>query len=406
MSIAVSSGDRYIASYLASELTQSLGEDDLRFLTRTAIVEVVTPGVAEVVAGCPTRAPAWKAWSRATCSSRRSAGGRSPTATTTCSASSSSPSSSGVSRRATVLHRTAGSLVPRSGQPGPRDRARARRPRAKPRRSSRRPGPRSTTAGTSRPSSVAWVASIRPISSGTRPSPSSPDGSTCSRAGLRMRSGWRPSPTEPWIRASSHGSGSFESQRALLRAVMCPDGPRRMLADASLAVDEARPDSQWHANALWLQSAAHLLLGNLETADDILGEAVADGEYGDADGRRLGAPGGDPDPARRLGWRRGRSRRGPPPPRRPGVRRPAVRPRGVRGGSAGGDPTRRLRPRPGLPRPRPAGPAAGQPCGAVDLGRRAARDRACLPGDLGPGRRPDRCAKRSRSCGGGRHSGS
>ena len=78
----------------------------------------------------------------------------------------------------------------------------------------------------------------------------------------------------------SHGSGSFESQRALLRAVMCPDGPRRMLADASLAVDEARPDSQWHANALWLQSAAHLLLGNLETADEILGEAVADGEYG------------------------------------------------------------------------------------------------------------------------------
>jgi LuxR family maltose regulon positive regulatory protein len=66
----------------------------------------------------------------------------------------------------------------------------------------------------------------------------------------------------------------------MLRAVMCPDGPRRALAEASFAVEQARPDSQWRANALWLLAGAQAMLGDAAAAEQSLDEAIADAAYG------------------------------------------------------------------------------------------------------------------------------
>ena len=283
VSIAVSGGDRYIASYLASELTQSLGEDDLRFLTRTAIVEVVTPGVAEVVAGMPDAGARLESLVGRHLLIQEV--GRRPLAYRyhnllreflLAELERREPG------RSTALHRTAAAWYRDSGNldlaiehalaAGALDEAATIVATSGPplydrghfATVERRLG-RLNPADFERHPSVAILAGWVHLQSG-RPADA-----------VRMAA-IADGAVDPGV--LSHGSGSFESQRALLRAVMCPDGPRRMLADASLAVDEARPDSQWHANALWLQSAAHLLLGNLETADEILGEAVADGEYG------------------------------------------------------------------------------------------------------------------------------
>ena len=283
VSIAVSGGDRYIASYLASELTQSLGEDDLRFLTRTAIVEVVTPGVAEVVAAMPDAGPRLESLVGRHLLiqevGRRPLSYRYHNLLREFLLAELERREPG---RATVLHRTAAAWYRDSGNldlaiehalaAGALDEAATIVATSGPplydrghfATVERRLG-RLNPADFERHPSVAVLAGWVHLQSG-RPADA-----------LRMAA-IADGAVDPGV--LSHGSGSFESQRALLRAVMCPDGPRRMLADVSLAVDEARPDSQWHANALWLQSAAHLLLGNLETADDILGEAVADGEYG------------------------------------------------------------------------------------------------------------------------------
>ena len=48
------------------------------------------------------------------------------------------------------------------------------------------------------------------------------------------------------------GTASFDSARAMLRALMCPAGPEQMATDANLAVAEEPPWSSWRATALVL----------------------------------------------------------------------------------------------------------------------------------------------------------
>ena len=69
------------------------------------------------------------------------------------------------------------------------------------------------------------------------------------------------------------GSASFESNRAMLRALMCPNGPQSMLADAILAQAEEPPWSRRRPNVLWLLAEAHLLLGDVDEARDLFDEA-------------------------------------------------------------------------------------------------------------------------------------
>jgi LuxR family transcriptional regulator, maltose regulon positive regulatory protein len=75
--------------------------------------------------------------------------------------------------------------------------------------------------------------------------------------------------------APADGSASFESARAMLRAVMCATGPEPMMADATFAVAQEPTWSPWRDTALWLLAEAHLLAGGLGEARAALAESSA-----------------------------------------------------------------------------------------------------------------------------------
>ena len=68
------------------------------------------------------------------------------------------------------------------------------------------------------------------------------------------------------------GTASFDSARAMLRAVMCADGAETMLSDAQFAVDQEPEWSSWRAAALALWGEAHLLVGHLDQAGAVFAE--------------------------------------------------------------------------------------------------------------------------------------
>ena len=71
------------------------------------------------------------------------------------------------------------------------------------------------------------------------------------------------------------GSASFDSARAMLRAVMCRAGAEQMLADASFAVVQEPPWSPWRDAALVLCAEAHLLTGDVDRAAELFAESSA-----------------------------------------------------------------------------------------------------------------------------------
>jgi LuxR family transcriptional regulator, maltose regulon positive regulatory protein len=68
------------------------------------------------------------------------------------------------------------------------------------------------------------------------------------------------------------GSASFDSARAMLRALMCPAGPESMMADAAFAVAQEPEWSPWRDTALWELAEAHLLAGHLDQARALFAE--------------------------------------------------------------------------------------------------------------------------------------
>jgi LuxR family maltose regulon positive regulatory protein len=70
------------------------------------------------------------------------------------------------------------------------------------------------------------------------------------------------------------GTASFESGRAIVRAVMVRHGPEDMLANAAFAVSAEGPGSPWRTNALLQLGWAYLLLGHGPEADAALRDAV------------------------------------------------------------------------------------------------------------------------------------
>jgi LuxR family maltose regulon positive regulatory protein len=70
------------------------------------------------------------------------------------------------------------------------------------------------------------------------------------------------------------GSASFDSARAMLRAIMCPTGPEQAMADANLAVAQEPPWSPWRDTALCLNGEAHLLAGDVDQAGALFAEAA------------------------------------------------------------------------------------------------------------------------------------
>ena len=71
------------------------------------------------------------------------------------------------------------------------------------------------------------------------------------------------------------GTASFNSARAMLRALMCPAGPQQMATDATYAAAAEPPWSPWHAVALCLCAEAQLLLGDAERATALFEETCA-----------------------------------------------------------------------------------------------------------------------------------
>jgi LuxR family transcriptional regulator, maltose regulon positive regulatory protein len=70
------------------------------------------------------------------------------------------------------------------------------------------------------------------------------------------------------------GSSSIEGWRALLRAKLCRHGVTQMRADAELALTLIPVGSLWRAPAQLLAGISHLLAGDLGVAEDVLAETV------------------------------------------------------------------------------------------------------------------------------------
>lgn len=74
---------------------------------------------------------------------------------------------------------------------------------------------------------------------------------------------------------SVDGTASFDSARAMLRALMCSAGPEQMATDASFAAAEEPPWSPWRALALVFSAEAQLLGGDRERAAALFAETSA-----------------------------------------------------------------------------------------------------------------------------------
>jgi LuxR family maltose regulon positive regulatory protein len=92
-----------------------------------------------------------------------------------------------------------------------------------------------------------------------------------------------------WLEAAEHGTGQrSQASIALLRAAFCRDGVDQMLADAEAADVGLGWSSPWRPTAVLLRGVAHLLRGEDVAADALLAEAAELAEtVGAADARRL-----------------------------------------------------------------------------------------------------------------------
>jgi LuxR family maltose regulon positive regulatory protein len=80
------------------------------------------------------------------------------------------------------------------------------------------------------------------------------------------------------------GTASFDSARAMLRAVMCASGPEQMMADASVAMAQEPSWSPWRDTALVLAAHAHLLADHENEAAALFAETITVGtSLGDTD---------------------------------------------------------------------------------------------------------------------------
>ena len=88
---------------------------------------------------------------------------------------------------------------------------------------------------------------------------------------------------ERWLHAAERGkftgvlpdgSTSVKPWIALLRAAMCDDGPAQMLADAELGLRGLAKGSEWRPSGLLLRGAAQVLLDEVDGAEASLAEAA------------------------------------------------------------------------------------------------------------------------------------
>jgi LuxR family transcriptional regulator, maltose regulon positive regulatory protein len=84
-----------------------------------------------------------------------------------------------------------------------------------------------------------------------------------------------------WLHAAERGVASrrrgvaaVRPRIAVMRAALCTDGPAQMQADASAAVSKMAADDPWRPAALLVRGAADMLVGDTDSADAALVEAV------------------------------------------------------------------------------------------------------------------------------------
>ena len=99
----------------------------------------------------------------------------------------------------------------------------------------------------------------------------------------------KPADAERWADAAERvaaatnlpdGSPSLGPWLALLRALLCRDGVEQMRADAELAATTLAPGSFWRITSMMYQAAAHLTAGDLDRADVLFEDVVAEGQAG------------------------------------------------------------------------------------------------------------------------------
>jgi LuxR family transcriptional regulator, maltose regulon positive regulatory protein len=96
----------------------------------------------------------------------------------------------------------------------------------------------------------------------------------------------KPAEAERWARLAERGatavslpdgSPTTEPWLALLRALLCRDGPDQMRADAELAARTMAAGSFFQAAAILYQAAAHLMAGDYDRADLLFEDQIAQG---------------------------------------------------------------------------------------------------------------------------------
>jgi LuxR family transcriptional regulator, maltose regulon positive regulatory protein len=95
--------------------------------------------------------------------------------------------------------------------------------------------------------------------------------------------GGRPGDATRWLEAAEHASAeaglpddmrSTQPLIALLRAAFCRDGAEQMLADATTAAHGLEWNNRWRPTAVLLRGVAHRLLGQDDRAETLLAEAA------------------------------------------------------------------------------------------------------------------------------------
>src|SRR5690242_7627043 len=82
----------------------------------------------------------------------------------------------------------------------------------------------------------------------------------------------------PAVTRLPDGSPSVEPWLALIRALLCRDGVEQMRADAEVAAKTMAPGSFWRITSMMYLAAAHLIAGDLDRADVLFEDVVAEGQ--------------------------------------------------------------------------------------------------------------------------------
>jgi LuxR family maltose regulon positive regulatory protein len=278
--------DGYIADYIRSELRSSLDDLDVTLLTRTSILDVVEPGLADAVAGLSDGPERLRKLARTNLLIDELAGAQ---ASYRCHNLLRDYLRAELDRHepgsAALLHRRAVSWYSAAGRP-------------------ELAIEHSIASGdldaTARLVEGAFLASYYGGHSDRldRWLEAFDDAAFERRPSLAVDAGWmhalngRPQAADRmadiversrFSGSPADGSASFESARAMLRAVMARSGPGDMLADATFAVAAEGSGSSWRSLALMLLAKANEMRNDVAAADALLAEAVdaapVDGRY-------------------------------------------------------------------------------------------------------------------------------